>query len=762
MHKKSFTPQKTTTVESRIAEIYFKIIHFFKSLRETSRIVTPTILQMEATECGAAALGIILGYYKCYVPLEELRTQCGVSRDGSKAFNMIKAARSYGLKAYGARGEPDNLKQLNFPFIVFWQFNHFVVVEDIQNDWIFINDPALGRRKVSHAEFDTSFTGIILVFEPGPDFKPGGNSPSVLISIKQRLQGSVPAIQFLMLISLTLIVPGIIIPAFSKIFIDDILVHGLTRWLPLLLIGLCLTAVLRSVLSGIQQYHLLRLHMKVMLTSSARFLWHVFRLPIAFFEQRYAGDIQDRVEANDQIASVVSSDVTASVVSSFTLIFYVIVMLFYDWRLTLLGLITSLSNAFILYQISRRLSDSSRLLSQEQGKLTGIVIAGLAAIETIKSSLLDNHFFKRITGNHAKIIQARQKIAIYHQVLSSSTHLLSGLCTALVLGVGSYRIMQGELTVGTLIAFQTLLISFNEPLNSLLNISTKIQEIRGDLARLEDVLNNAEDPRFVNKPPQHSQIKPLASTDVNGEPNVSASQNVIEMRDVSFGYSPFEPPLIQNFSLTLAKGGQIALVGATGSGKSTIAKLLCGLYPPWQGEIFIQGVQLSELEPSHLSKIMASVDQEILLFEGSVADNLTLWDPEIPITDLERACQDALILEVLHSREHLFESHIEANGQNFSGGERQRLEIARALVRNPQLLIIDEGTAALDSMTEQKIMQNLKKRGYSLLMITHRLSTIRDSDEIIVLNNGRIHERGTHETLIALGGMYAEFNHTAS
>jgi len=704
-------------------------------------VKTPTILQMEATECGAVALAIILAYYGRFVPLEELRVQCGVSRDGSKALNVLKAARHYGLIAEGMRGEPQNLYQAKFPCIVFWKFNHFVVVEDIQKNSVFINDPESGRRVVDSLEFNKSFTGIILALKPGLDFEQKGEAPSTFRGLRNRIRSSMPAISFLILISIMLIVPGIVIPGLSKIFIDNVLLQGIHQWLVLLLSGFFITAVFRAILSWLQAYYLLRLDLKLMLTGSARLLWRVLRLPIVFFEQRYAGDIVERLGGNERIASILANDLSSSVVSLFSIFFFAIIMFLYDWRLTVIGLITASANLFILYKMSTRLKDTSRQFLQERGKLFGIEISGIRAMETLKSSALDNHFFKRWAGNHAKIVDMQQKLNLYHLVVSTVPTLLSSLTTVIILGLGSYRVMEGALTVGTLVAFQSLLASFNAPVTTLLGIGTKIQEVQGDIARMDDVLQSQEDVGFHLSVPESIVVPKTAPS--------------IVLKEVSFGYSPLDPPLFQNLNLTLKSGGQIAIVGATGSGKSTIAKLVCGLYSPWSGEILIDGHPLTEVSKEYLANVLGFVDQDILLFEGTVRDNLTLWDPLIPIHDLERATQDACVFEVLQKRELGFDAILEEGGQNFSGGERQRLEIARALVRNPKILVLDEGTSNLDAIIEQKIVENLKRRGYGLLMITHRLSTILDSDSIIVLAGGKIIEQGTHTELMKENGHYA-------
>lgn len=704
------------------------------------RVKTPTILQMEATECGAAALAIILAYYGRFVSLEELRIKCGISRDGSKAVNMLKAARKYGLVAQGAKAELDALGDLVFPFIAFWQFNHFVVVEGIDAKKVYLNDPATGPRAVTHDDFDQSFTGIVLLFEPGPEFKKGGRQESLQQSLMTRLRGVRTAFLYVTLASLALVIPGIIIPGFTKIFIDEILIRHLSGWLLPLIWGMVFTALLRAGLTWLQQTHLLRLELKLSLTTSTRFLWHVLRLPMSFFSQRYVGDISTRIAANDRLATLLSGDLSTSFVSLISMVFYAIIMFLYDWQLTILGIITALINASLLYHIARGIENSGRRLQQEFGKLSGIEMSGVQAIETLKASGGENYFFQRWAGQHALTLNSQQRIHLYNLSLLILPQLLSGLMTVAVLGLGGWRIMQGYLTVGALVAFQTLLTSFNEPLSTLLGLGSKLQEIRGDLARLEDVLRHPEDARLSI--PQTSQIKKL--------------QGKLKLQEVSFGYSPLEPPLIENIHLNLQPGGRVAIVGISGSGKSTLAKLICGLYQPWTGEILVDDQPLTTISQTTLSKSIAFVDQDICLFDGTVRNNLTLWDSSIPIAVIEQAIKDAALEQLIIMRPGGLEDQIINSGVNFSGGQRQQLEIARALTTEPSLLVLDEATASLDASTEYQIVQNLKQRGCSLLIVAHRLSTIRECDEILVLQQGKIVARGTHDQLSRVDGPYRQ------
>ncbi len=705
------------------------------------RTKTPTILQMEAAECGAAALAIILAYYGHFVSLEEMRVSCGISRDGSKAVNMLQAARQYGLVAQGAKVELDALADLVFPFIAFWQFNHFVVVEGSDAKKVYINDPATGPRTITHEEFDQSFTGIVLLFEPGPDFKKSGQKESLLRSLLSRLQGIRTPLVYITIASLALVIPGIVIPGFTKVFIDEVLISHLSGWLLPLIWGLVFTALMRAALLWIQQTHLLRTELKLTLTTSTQFLWHVLRLPIAFFSQRYAGDISTRIAANDRLAILLSGDLSTSFVSLASMVFYAIVMFLYDWQLTLLGITTACINAALLYRVAKGIENNGRRLQQELGKLSGIEMSGLQAIETLKASGSENYFFQRWAGQHAQTINSQQRIHLYNLTLLILPQLLSGLMTVTVLGLGGWRIMQGYLTIGALVAFQSLLASFNEPLSTLLGLGSKLQEIRGDLARLDDVLRHPEDTRLA-----------ITSTTTDS----SKLQGKLELDNISFGYSPLELPLLENIQLTLKPGGRIAVVGISGSGKSTLAKLICGLYQPWSGKILLDDQLLETIPQPVLSRSLAFVDQDICLFDGTVRNNLTLWDSSIPIATIEQAIKDAALESLITGRPGGLEDPIINSGVNFSGGQRQQLEIARALTAEPSLLVLDEATASLDALTEYQIVENLKQRGCSLLIVAHRLSTIRECDEILVLEKGKIVARGTHDQLCQVEGPYRQ------
>jgi len=705
-----------------------------------NRVKTPTVLQMEAVECGAAALASVLGYYGQPVPLEELRVACGVSRDGIKASNVVQVARDYGLIAKGYKKEPEELPALALPMIVFWNFNHFVVVEGFGKDRVYLNDPASGPRVVSREEFDQAFTGVVLTFEPGPNWQKAKGKPSWVRALRERLAGSELALTYVVLASLALVIPGLLVPTFSRVFVDNVLVGGLHDWVRPLLIGMGLTAIVRAALTWLQQYYLLRLEAKLALSTSSRFFWHVLRLPIEFFVQRYGGEIGSRVSINNRVAQLLSRDLATTTLSAILVVFYTALMFQYDPILTLLGISIAVLNIAVLGYLSRKRVDGNQQLLQERGRLLGTAMGGLQIIETLKASGAESDFFARWAGFQAKAQNVEQRLGVISQILAVVPPLLSTVNTAVILAVGSLRVMSGDLTVGMLVAFQSLMASFSDPFNQIVNLGARLQETVGDINRLDDVLRHQPDKSVDQNPPVEKAAK---------------LSGLVELKHVTFGYSRLEPPLIEDFNLSLKPGSRVALVGSSGSGKTTVSRLVAGLYEPWSGEILFDGQPRSQIPRNVMTDSLAMVDQEIFLFDGTLRENLTLWDPTVPDTSIVGAATDACIHEDISNRPGGYGHSVEEDGRNYSGGQRQRLEIARALVNGPTILVLDEATSALDPITEQIVDDHLRRRGCTCLIVAHRLSTIRDCDEIIVLENGKVVQRGSHEELYRSDGPYA-------
>ena len=702
---------------------------------------TPTILQMEAVECGAAALAMVLAHHGAWIPLEQLRVACGVSRDGSKASNIVRAARTFGLEAKGFRKEPATLNELPMPCILHWNFNHFVVLEGIDGGDVYINDPAIGRRRTDMVELDLAFTGVVLAMEPTAAFQRSGSKPQGLRLLLRELQSSKTAVGLLVIVSLALVVPAIVAAGFSKIFIDHILIQHTNSWFIPLLLGMALTALVRAILTLVRQSLLLRLQTKLSVVMVSRFLWHVMALPVEFFTQRHAGDIANRVGANEQIGRLLSSGVAANALNLTSIVFFAAAMAIYDLPLAAIGVGMTLANVLALKLIGGRREDLSRSLALEQGKLVGSTVSAVRSIETLKASGLEDEAFGQWAGIQAKALNAEQELGASSIFLDMLPTLFTGLTVAVVLGVGGLRVIEGSLTLGGLVAFQSLMASFSEPVTELVNYFGSMQTIKGGLERLEDV---------YNYPLGKSEQKAVAPG--RFPPKLTGR---VELNNIKFGYSILEAPLLDNITVNIQPGSRVALVGASGSGKTTLGKLICGLYQPWAGEVRIDGWGLSEIPPQIFANSITYVDQDIFLFEGTARENLTLWDATVSEADISQALKDAAIHDDIATRAGNYDCYINEGGTNFSGGQRQRIEIARALVSNPSIIVLDEATGALDPITEKIIDDNLRRRGCTCIIIAHRLSTIRDCDEIIVLHLGRIAERGTHEQLMVLGGAYA-------
>ena len=703
--------------------------------RTTRPAKVPTVLQVEAVECGAASLAMILAHYGRWVPLEELRTACGVSRDGTKASNLLRAARRYGLEAKGFRKEPERLHEMAMPVILFWGFNHFLVLEGFRGDEALLNDPVGGRRTVGKEEFEAGLTGVVLAFQPGEAFERGGRPMSAAALLWQRLRGSRDGLLYVLLATLALVIPGLALPVFSRIFVDDVLIGRQDDWLVPLLVAMALVLVLRGALTSVQQSVLVKLQTKLAVAPLAQLLWRMLGLPMSYYDQRHPGELANRVEANDRIAAEMSNGLASNTASLLLVIFYGLVMLGYAPLLGLLVILLSGANVAAVHFSRRTLEPRMRRAQSQLGGLVAATVGPIQAIETIKSAGLEDQAFQRWAGRQAALLDVRRAIAEQSMWLGAVPSLVNALTRVLVVGVGSALVMRGEMTVGMLVAFVALAEGFTQPLSALVAFGASMQAIRADLGRVEDVMRATP----IVVPPPGAALKSAA----------------LVVDDLSFGYNPLEPPIIDKLSFKIEPGQRIALVGGSGSGKSTVGRLIMGLAERWHGQILLDAQPIDTIAPADRAGMVTYVDQDIFLFEGTIRENLTLWDDTIEDRDLIAALADAALLDDISAREGGLDARVIEGGGNFSGGQRQRLEIARALVGSPQLLVLDEATAALDPATEKLIDENLRRRGCGCLIIAHRLSTIRDADEIIVLEQGRIIERGTHSELVERRGEYA-------
>ena len=722
--------------------------------RKQVRVKTPTVLQMEALECGAACLAMILGYYGRHISLEVLRAECGVSRDGTKAANVLKAARKFGLEAKGFKMETETLREIKCPAILFWNFNHFVVFEGFRGKNAVINDPAVGRRFIEPDEFNESFTGVVLTFEKTENFKKGGEKPKIRLKIKRRTRGLGTIFLFLGVLSFLFFIPGFVYPVFSRFFIDSILIKNSLSLLKPLMTAMAITAAFNVILSLIQNVVLMRFQTRLSLTSASKFIEHIFRLPMHFFVQRLPGELCSRIASCDSVSALISGQLISVVINLFSTVFFLVLMLLYDVPLTIISVVLTVVQIVIFRITSEKIRNKSFKIQMEGGKLDGITMSGIEMIESIKASGSENDFFVQWSGQQAKLVNENQRLSRTNTANSIAPSVVSSILSILVLTVGAFRVMDGYMTIGMLMAFQTMLANFIAPVNSFMSLGASLLSASADMQRIDDVMDY-ETPKIFK-----DQIEKREDELCADYVPVKKLEGYVSFKNVSFGYSPLEEPLIDGLNLELTPGKRVALVGATGSGKSTIGKLASALYEPWNGEILFDGKPLSEIERKTFAASVAVVDQNISLFEGTVKDNLTMWDSTVPEESLIQAAKDACIHEVIAARPQGYSSKMCEDGANFSGGQRQRLEIARALATNPRIIIMDEATSALDAVTEQTVDRNIRRRGCTSIIIAHRLSTIRDCDEIVVLDHGKIVQRGTHEELSNVDGMYKELIRT--
>ena len=704
----------------------------------------PVIMQMEALECGAASLAMILAYYQKWIPLEQVRLNCGVSRDGSNMKNIYLAAQNYGLETHGYRMEVENLRTSGtFPCIIHWNFNHFVVLNGFRNGKAVLNDPARGTVAVSMEEFDTAFTGLVLTFAPGENFTPSGKRRSTLEFARKRLKGAAPAVAFIVLTSVITYLFGAINPVMTRIFVDRLLTGKAPQWLYPFIAALSLLALFQITVQWAQVIYSLKINGKMAIEGNASYMWKVLRLPMEFFSQRMTGDILQRQGTNATIAGTLVNTVAPVALNTVMMVFYLVVMLNYSPLLTMVGIGSMLLDLLAAHYLSNKRVNITRVQMRDEGKLASATMAGISLTETIKASGAENGFFRKWSGYQASVNTQQVKFDTMSERVGLIPQFISTASSYAVLFLGVLLSMRGNFSLGMIMTFQGLLTSFMEPATTLVTAGQTIQEMRTDMERIEDVMECPDDPALS------------FGADCD-EKNYEKLSGEVELRNVTFGYSPLGNATVTDFSMHMKPGGRIAIVGPSGCGKSTISKLITGLYQPWSGEILFDGKPISQIPRNVFTGSVAMVDQDIVLFEDTIANNIRMWDESIEDFEVILAARDAQIHEDILQRPGGYQGKLIENGRDLSGGQRQRLEIARVLAQDPSIIILDEATSALDAKTEYEAVKAIRARGISCIVVAHRLSTIRDCDEIIVMDKGRIVERGTHEELYAKGGAYKE------
>ena len=708
------------------------------------RAKVPVVMQLEALECGAACLAMILAYYRKWVPLEQVRIDCGVSRDGSNAKNILMAARNHGMNAGGYKMEPEALREKGtFPCIIHWNFNHFVVCCGFKGKYAYLNDPARGSVKVTMKEFDEAFTGICLMITPSENFVPGGKKKSTLDFAARRLRGAGAAVAFVVLTTLITYLFGIINPGFTRFFMDRLLTGENRNLLMPFVVLMTAVGVVQIIVSAAQYIYSLKINGKMSVIGNSTFMWKVLKLPMEFYSQRMAGDIQLRQGTNAEIATVLVDTLTPLALNAVMMIVYLVFMLRFSVLLTLVGISTVVINAFAAKIISDQRINVTRVQMRDEGKLASATISGIQMAETIKASGAEYGYFAKWAGYQASVsaqeVQAA-KIDAYYGVIPA---FFAVIADNVVLVVGIFLTMQGKFSLGSILLFQGFMSGFMEPASTIISAGQTIQEMRTEMERVEDVMQYPDDDLYKDDP-------------LDPEKDYEKLKGNVELRNVTFGYSRLGDPLIEDFSMSMKTGSRVAFVGASGCGKSTLSKLISGMYKPWSGEILFDGKPIDEIDRSVFRGSLAVVDQDIILFEDSISDNIKMWDETIEDFEVIMAARDAQIHDDIIQRKDGYHGKLTEGGKDLSGGQRQRLEIARVLAQDPSIIIMDEATSALDAKTEYELVKAVKDRGITCIVIAHRLSTIRDCDEIIVMDHGEVIERGTHEELYAKGGYYTE------
>lgn len=700
-----------------------------------------TVYQIEACECGAASLSMIMSYYGRYEVMEEIRYRCGVTRDGCSAADIITGAEYYGLKVKGYKRTADGLRYVKTPAILHWNFVHFVVLEGIVGKWAYINDPAIGRRKISFAELEDCFTGVVLSCEPGDNFEKKNNDSGFFKEIGRRLSADTKSVLFMVLAGILLVFPGVLIPILTQMFVDIVILEKTSDWMKGLLIAFLGVYLYKALFTYLKSTVLSKLRLKMSLISNHFLMFRMLRLPIRFFTQRSAGELAGRADNNNAVTTFLAGNFSDAIMEFFESLFYLALMVVYNLKLTGCGIAGVIINVIFTILIIKPLEGLNLRYLQNQGLLNANLCAGFSVATSIKANGVEDEYAKGMLNSYARTTDSDQKLGITQQLLGAFPGAFSSVISIVVLAVGGTLIMEGECTAGTLTAFGMLLSSFNGSVNSIISIVQRIQNMKAAMARISDVDNTGGDRRFYSE---------------KEDCPVEKFRGKVEVKNLSFGYNPSLDPVVRDINFTIEPGSRVAIVGSSGCGKSTLGKLITGIQHPWEGEVLIDGISIDRIPQPLLCESLSVINQDALIFSGTVKDNITLWNKRYTAKSVLEAVRDADAYQMIEGFKDGYDYVLSESGNNLSGGQRQKLEIARALVKNPSIILMDEATSAMDAVTEQIIVDNIRKRGCTCIIVAHRLSSIKNCDLILVMDEGRIVQYGTHESLMKVDGIYKE------
>lgn len=685
---------------------------------------TPLFIQMENSECGAACLKILLAYYGKYVPIEDLRVACGVSRDGCTAYGIVSACEKYGMDCEGYSFSMEELANQSFPCILHWGFNHFVILEEIRNKNYYLNDPAVGHVVISEENFKKLFTGIVLLLKPNLHFKQGGKKPNFLSSLKERLYPLRHPIFFLFGIQIVLVVASFVLVMASRVFTDYILTDISTNWNYEFLALILVTIIISVLLIFLKRWTCVKAQIKLETLSSSQFFNHIFKLPLSFYEARFASEIAYRSILNQQTASFLSNHIFEASIQILMIGVYGIGLLLLSVPIALCIFFSASVNIFMLFYVNQKRKNLYAQYRQEIGKSASFLISALEGFETWKSLGIENQAFSFLSGLYARSFNALHALQNTDQMISNAAVFSQALANLCLFGIGGWFILQGTFTPGQFTALLLLTPLFMKPVLELVSIQRTFALFVMDILRLNDVIQHPTDPLINEK-----------------ENSIDSKVDSIELQNVTYRYNPNHPPILQNVSLTIKKGECVGLVGRSGSGKTTLVKLIAGFIKPEEG-----GVRAAASK--------AFVFDTPFFFDDTIHNNLTLLRPEIANEKITEVLQDACIENRFPEKFH--RERIQEAGQNISGGEKQRLEIARCLLDEPSFVILDEGTSALDDNTEREVLMNIRKKGCGMLLLTHRLSALDICDSIYVIDQGKIIQAGTLEELKKKEGLFKQ------